>query len=103
VVGLNFEPQPITAVALTGGLLVLNEVPRPPELTVSWVAIFLATSAVFWTLFAAQARYWWAALPASVLAASGAAAIVAMIPDGDPRVVAEPVARYHLESGGHHV
>ncbi|MGY6496803.1 MAG: hypothetical protein ACXIUP_01105 [Microcella sp.] len=79
--GLSIQPLPATAVALTGGLLALNEVPRPPELAVSWVVIFAATSAVFWTLFAVHASFWWVALPAALLAAAGAAALVAIIPD----------------------
>ncbi|BAU33454.1 hypothetical protein [Microcella alkaliphila] len=79
--GLTIRPEPALAVALTGVLLGLNEIPRPPELAVSWIAIVAATSAVFWTLFAVHASFWWAALPATVLAAAGVASLIDAIPD----------------------
>lgn len=79
--GLAIRPVPALAVTLTGALLGLNEIPRPPELAVSWIAIVAATSAVFWTLVAVHASFWWAALPATVLAAAGVASLIAAIPD----------------------
>lgn len=78
---IRLEPALVVALALSAALLVLNEVPRPPQLDVSWVTMLPATSALYWTLFAAEESYWWAALPGALLAAAGAASLVALIPD----------------------
>ncbi len=81
MVGHTLTPAPTVAVALTGGLLALNEVPRPPELAFAWVAIFAATSVAYLALFVVSAAFWWAAIPAAVMLGAFVIALVPMIPD----------------------
>lgn len=54
-----------------GALLLLQAVGAPVATGLFWGMLFLATSAVFWYLFATDRQSWWAAIPGGALLGLG--------------------------------